>query len=189
MTRRPSRAGQAALPRVSDLERWLRNDLRSDHAGETGAVYIYRGILAVSSDEHVRHFAREHLETEQEHLAFFEHWMEPGDRSLLIPLWRLSCWLLGAIAALGGARFVFVTIDAVETFVVEHYAHQIDRLRYEGEWPEVRMVLEAFQQDEAHHREDAITRADNRPLTALETAWRSIVDTGSRAAVVAARLL
>jgi ubiquinone biosynthesis monooxygenase Coq7 len=189
MTSFRRRAGQAALPRVGDLEGWLRNDLRSDHAGETGAVFIYRGILAVSGDPDVRRFARAHLATEEEHLGFFEHWLEPADHSVLIPLWRLSGWLLGALAAAGGARLVFLTIDAVETFVVEHYAHQINRLREEDLWPDVRLVLETFRHDEDHHRLDALSRAGERPNNLLENAWRGIVDTGSRLAVVAARLV
>lgn len=30
---------------VSEVGRWLAGELSSDHAGETGAVYIYRGAL------------------------------------------------------------------------------------------------------------------------------------------------
>jgi len=45
----------------------LIGDLRSDHAGETGAVAIYLGILAVSPDPAVRHCALTHLATEREH--------------------------------------------------------------------------------------------------------------------------
>ena len=33
------------LPDIDSLSIQLRRDLRSDHAGETGAVYIYRSIL------------------------------------------------------------------------------------------------------------------------------------------------
>ncbi len=47
----------------------LIGDLRSDHAGETGAVAIYLGILAVSHNPQIRQFAREHQATEREHLA------------------------------------------------------------------------------------------------------------------------
>ena len=55
------RSAQAALPPVSVLPHWLRADLRSDHAGETGAVYFYRGVLDVATDPAVRDFAEEHL--------------------------------------------------------------------------------------------------------------------------------
>jgi len=36
----------------------LVDDVRSDHAGETGAVFIYRGILSMSGDQDLRRFAR-----------------------------------------------------------------------------------------------------------------------------------
>lgn len=42
--------------------------LRSDHAGETGAVHIYKGIRAVTRLDYIREFAREHQATEERHL-------------------------------------------------------------------------------------------------------------------------
>ena len=39
--RQPSAGWARPLP-------WLERELRSDHAGETGAVFIYRGIAAVA---------------------------------------------------------------------------------------------------------------------------------------------
>ncbi len=50
------------------LPAWLLGELRSDQAGETGAVAIYRGILWVSKDASIRRFAEHHLLTEQDHL-------------------------------------------------------------------------------------------------------------------------
>ena len=46
----------------------LMPELRTDHAGETGAVWIYRGVLAITRDAALRGFAQRHLATEQEHL-------------------------------------------------------------------------------------------------------------------------
>ncbi len=75
----------------------LRGDIRSDHAGEMGAVMIYRGILAVSRDPTVREFARAHLRTEQRHLAIVEAMLLPGQRCLLLPLWRVAGWFAGSL--------------------------------------------------------------------------------------------
>ena len=48
----------------------LLSELRASHAGETGAVWIYRGILSArSKDLTLNGFAKQHLETEQQHLA------------------------------------------------------------------------------------------------------------------------
>ncbi|MEE4659047.1 MAG: demethoxyubiquinone hydroxylase family protein [Halieaceae bacterium] len=177
------------MPEAALLDKRLQGDLRSDHAGETGAVYIYRGILALSRDPLVREFAAEHLDTEQQHLAFFEGWLPKSLHSRLLPLWRLSGWLLGAVSTLGGRRGVFLTIAAVETFVVQHYQDQIDYLRDQQEHREIRAVLRRFQRDEDHHRADAAGRdADYRPGL-LGRGWARIVGEGSRLAVVAARRL
>lgn len=139
----------AALPPVASLPRWLRGDLRSDHAGETGAVYLYRGILSISKDAEVHAFASEHLAQEQEHLAFFEAWMSPRDTSLLIPLWRLAGWALGLLSSLMGRKAVFLTVDAVEEFVVQHYNEQLLRLHEDDQYRPVALVLEQFCHDES----------------------------------------
>ena len=71
---------------VTTLPKKLRKDLRSDHAGETGAVMIYKGILAVSHDPALRSFACTHLKTEQKHLALFDSWLPKEDKSRLLLL-------------------------------------------------------------------------------------------------------
>ena len=48
-------------------------DLRTDHAGETGAVFIYKGILLVSKDKEIIEFAKNHLLTEKKHLPLTEN--------------------------------------------------------------------------------------------------------------------
>jgi len=54
-----------ALPRfdADAFGRKLCADLRSDHAGETGAVDIYMGMLAIRRDKQLREFALTHLNT------------------------------------------------------------------------------------------------------------------------------
>ena len=95
--------------------------LRSDHAGETGAVYIYRGILAVTRAPEVRAFARHHLATEQRHLEMMTQLLPREQHSRLLPLWRVAGWLTGMLPALFGPLAVYRTIDAVESFVDRHY--------------------------------------------------------------------
>lgn len=177
------------MPDTLALERRLQGDLRSDHAGETGAVWIYRGILAVSRCPEVRDFAVHHLETEQRHLQFFEAWLGPRHKSRLLPLWRVAGWLLGALSAAGGRRSVFLTIEAVEAFVVEHYQEQIEYLREHHAHREIRAVLRQFQRDEDHHRLDALERRTPACTGPVASLWRAIVDGGSRLAVAAARRL
>ena len=104
-------------------------DLQSDHAGEAGAVMIYKGVLATSRDPAIRHFAAEHLATEQQHLAFFDRWLPARHHSRLLPVWKAAGWALGALAGLFGSTAVYRTVEAVETFVEAHYQAQISRMR------------------------------------------------------------
>ena len=163
-------------------------ELRSDHAGEAGAVQIYRGILAVSCNEAVRDFAHEHLATEQRHLAFFEGWLSPGARSRAVPLWKSAGWLLGATASLFGADCVFRTINAVETFVDGHYGAQIERMGQDARLSDLVVLLERFREDEVEHRDDAAARSGANDAW-IARAWASLIGTGSEIGVMVARRL
>ncbi|WP_027285646.1 demethoxyubiquinone hydroxylase family protein [Rubritepida flocculans] len=167
---------------------WLIAELRSDHAGETGAVMIYRGILALCRDAELRRFAERHMATEQGHLRLLEEVLPPARRSRLLPLWRVAGWLTGAIPALFGPRAVYATIDSVESFVDHHYQQQLDRLDAEAIFPELRAMLAKCQEEEVHHRDEARERHGG-VVGAVLRGWGALVGWGSEAAVAAARRL
>lgn len=176
------------LPEPGRLPAWLIRDLRSDHAGETGAVAIYRGILATSRDAGVLAFADAHLKTEQRHLALIETVLPQKSRSVLLPLWRLAGFLTGALPALLGPAAVFATIDAVETFVDRHYGDQIERLSQEARHPDVLALLQQCRLDELRHRDEAREALSGAPGPIVK-AWCRMVGLGSAAAVAVARRL
>ncbi len=163
-------------------------DLRSDHAGESGAVAIYCGILAVSRDPDVTRFARAHLRTELRHRRFFDRWLPRQHRSRLIPLWWAAGWSLGAVSALFGRLTVFRTIAAVESFVERHYLEQIDDMRGEQELRSLVDVLQSFCDEEIEHRDDARGRIDE-PSGTIARLWYRTVGAGSAAGVAIARRL
>jgi demethoxyubiquinone hydroxylase (CLK1/Coq7/Cat5 family) len=179
--RRPAGGALARLP----------GDLRSDHAGETGAVQIYRGILAVSRDPAVRAFAEHHLVTEQRHLAVIEALVPAVPRSRLLPLWRPAGWVTGALPALLGPGAVYATIAAVETFVDRHYAEQLEAIdavladRPDPELAALRDTLATCRDDELRHRDEALAAGPARG--AVARAWGGLVGAGSAAAVALAR--
>ena len=163
-------------------------DLRSDHAGETGAVAIYRGMLAVSRDPAVRRFAAAHIEAEERHLYFFEHWLPERHHSRLLPLWRAAGWLLGAASALFGRQAAFTTVDAVETFVEKHYVAQIDAMSATPGLESLADTLRAFCEDEVHHRHDARKRRTQTEGT-IARGWTRLVSAGSALGVRIARIV
>lgn len=167
---------------------WFLGDLRSDQAGETGAVWIYRGMLSAARDPVVRSFAERHLSTEAEHLRLIDGLLPRRARSRLLPLWRLAGWITGALPAALGAQAAFATVQAVETFVDRHYQDQLDRLDAAGGDAELRALLAGCQADERHHRDEGAQLAGaNRP--AWLRAWCRLVGFGSASAVALARKL
>lgn len=184
-------AGSAPLPAT------LIADLRTDHAGESGAVMIYRGILALARDPGVRQFAQHHLATESRHLAQIEALLTRRQRSVLLPLWRLAGWMTGALPALFGPRAVYATIEAVETFVDHHYAEQIasidqlDPARTQASLQALRSLLDTCRSDEVAHRDEAALLfgqcgqdgQGGPPRSRALRLWTGLVGAGSRGAV------
>lgn len=149
--------------------------LRSDHAGELGAVNIYKGILWCARDPAVVAFANCHLEVESKHLASVESLLIPKHRSTLSPLWVVAGRALGLMAVVGGKNFLFSTIASVEEFVVEHYKQQLPF--FSGT---VQDLLKEMMVDENTHREDAAHRSSRRHML-----WEILVKKGCGLAVSA----
>uniref|UniRef100_A0A7S3G368 Ubiquinone biosynthesis protein COQ7 n=1 Tax=Palpitomonas bilix TaxID=652834 RepID=A0A7S3G368_9EUKA len=175
--------------------RVLLSDLRTDHAGEYGAVAIYEGALPFVKSAAAKAFVKEHIDNERQHLRYFTHLLPPAERTSLLPLWKLAGWTLGALPSLISDRALFITIDAVESFVEEHYNEQINPLKKSGKYPAIRKLLEECCEDEVHHRDDARLRhsspSSSPPpsplLQGIEATWRAIVGGGSKGAVTLSR--
>lgn len=181
-----SRARADTMP---DMPAHTAADLRTDHAGETGAIAIYQGVLATARDPALRSFAERHLVTERQHLHDIEAWLPPQQRSRLLSLWRLAGFVTGAVPGLWGSKAVYATVEAVETFVDRHYEDQIRRLSAQPALSELRQTLLACQADECAHRDEAAAaQAQWQPGRALR-AWCTLVEAGSHAAVALSRHL
>jgi ubiquinone biosynthesis monooxygenase Coq7 len=172
--------------RRQGLDDRMVRELRSDHAGETGAVAIYEGILAVSRDPAIRQFASEHLQTERRHLAFFDEFLPSTAKTRLTSVWRVAGFLTGALPALIGRRAVFLTIESVEEFVDKHYAGQIDKLAENPSLHPLQDRLDHFRSDEVHHRRDAAGRVGTS-IDPIGQVWRRLVGAGSSLGVSVAR--
>jgi len=158
-------------------------DLRTDHAGEVGAVFIYQGVLQFARDPMLRAFAEHHLVTEQKHLLLIAGWLPKAEYSRLLPLWKLAGFLTGALPALFGSKTVYATIEAVETFVNQHYEDQIRALESKPELSDLRQTLLDCQADEVAHRDEAAAALGSTRPNLVLRAWCAMVGTGSKAAV------
>jgi ubiquinone biosynthesis monooxygenase Coq7 len=170
------------------LPGWVFADLRTDHAGEVGAVFIYQGVLRFARDPALRAFAEHHLLTEQKHLRLISGWLPKSEYSRLLPLWRMAGFLTGALPALFGSKAVYATIQAVETFVNHHYEEQILSLARQIELRNLRQTLLDCQADEVAHRDEAAAASQGLSQSGwMLRAWCAMVGAGSKAAVTLIR--
>ena len=173
-----SRAMSATRERLAEI-------LRVDHAGELGAVCIYRGQRAVFEAGRGREAISADLVEmeghEAAHLAAFDATLaERGVRpTVLTPMWRAAGFLLGAGTALMGEKAAHACTEAVESVIERHYADQIAEL--EVQEPELAAELSHFRDEELAHRDHAIEHgAREAPAYALLSA---VIGAGCRAAI------
>ena len=177
---------------------WLDRELSSNMAGETGAVHIYKGALAALSirpiNDQVLEFCQSHMKNEMAHLDMFQSIVPKGKHTKLLPIWRMAGFTLGFFPTLlGGSQALYVTVEAVETFVEEHFQEQIVSLKKENVCPNLVQLLEHCCEDEVHHKEDAARRLLNGKEGYIDLdafwvqPWKTIVRGGSAVAADIAR--
>jgi ubiquinone biosynthesis monooxygenase Coq7 len=132
--------------------------LRVDHAGEFGAVNIYRGQLAVFERQHGKERIvgqlKEMAGQEQEHLDAFDHMLTAGSirPTAMSPVWNAAGFALGVGTALLGEKAAHACTEAVETVIEEHYGDQVAELTEAGE-PELAARMAKFQEEEVAHKD------------------------------------
>ena len=166
---------------------WVLADLRTDHAGEVGAVCIYQGGLRFARGPVLRAFAEHHLATEQKHLRLMSGWLPPAEYSRLLPLWRLAGFLTDALPALFGSKAVYATIEAVETFVDHHYDEQVCALASQPSLTDLRHTLLDGQANEVAHRDEATAARGPGELGWVMRVWCALAGAGSKGAVALIR--
>lgn len=156
--------------------------IRVDHAGEYGAARIYAGQLAVMGSRHPFSGEIARMAAQEErHLKTFDRLLlERRVRpTLLMPLWHMAGFALGAASALAGPKAAMAVTAAVETEIDRHYQAQREALA--GTDPELEGLVAEFQADELEHRETAVAHgAEEAPAYPLMSA---IVRAGCRAAI------
>lgn len=158
----------------------INNMRRVNHAGEWGAVHIYKGqAWALPDDSNIQHMQAQ----EEEHLAAFnqnlvQHQTRP---SWLQPLWAVGGFALGAATALMGRKMAHTCTVAVEEVIEEHYAEQLQELN--GQEPELETLIEKFAAEEAEHRQIASEAIDHAPYPIAASIIRGL----TRAAIAVAK--
>ncbi len=149
----------------------IQRMIRVNHAGEYGAKRIYAGQLAVLGKSPCAMVIEKMAKQEQAHLDTFSHLMAKRRvrPTLLMPLWHVAGYALGAATALLGEKAAMACTVAVESVIDEHYANQEHQLDA-GE-AELKSVIGKFRADEREHHDTALShQAEAAPLYPLLTA-------------------
>ncbi len=160
--------------------------LRVDHAGEYGAVAIYRGQLAVferqQGRERITGQLKEMAGQEQEHLDAFDKLLNAGNvrPTAFSPVWNAAGFALGAATAMLGEKAAHACTEAVETVIEEHYGDQVAELEAAGE-TELAARMTKLRDEEIAHKELATAEgAAQAPAYPLLSAF---IRTGCRIAI------
>jgi ubiquinone biosynthesis monooxygenase Coq7 len=133
--------------------------LRVDHAGEYGAVAIYRGQRAVFGalphKEKIAHQIEKMEAGESEHLETFDRLLAERKvrPTLLAPFWNAAGFGLGAATALMGEKAAMACTEAVEDVIEGHYAKQAEAL--DATNPDLAAMIRKFRDDELEHKKTA----------------------------------
>ncbi|KAF4116118.1 hypothetical protein G5714_003607 [Onychostoma macrolepis] len=175
------------LPPTNDEEEkaMLHRMMRVDHAGEYGANRIYAGQMAVLGRTQIRPLIQEMWDQEKQHLSKFneilaENRVRP---TLLLPLWNIAGFALGAGSALLGKEGAMACTVAVEESISEHYNSQIRTLMEKDpeKYTELLQLIKEFRDDEMEHHDTGLEHdAETVPGYQL---MKAIIQAGCKAAI------
>ncbi|XP_058013226.1 5-demethoxyubiquinone hydroxylase, mitochondrial isoform X1 [Ahaetulla prasina] len=134
--------------------------IRVDHAGEYGANRIYAGQMAVLGRSSVGPVIRQMWEQEKDHLKQMKdlvilYRVRP---TILLPLWDVAGYMLGAGTALLGKKAAMACTVAVEESVAVHYNNQIRVLVEEDpeKYKELLQIIKKFRDEEMEHHDTGL---------------------------------
>ncbi len=142
--------------------RRIEEMIRVDHAGEYGAVQIYKGQRAVfgrlPQKARIAGQLRRMEMDEQHHLDAFDGFIRERRvrPTALGPLWNVAGYGLGVVTALIGERAAHACTEAVESVIEGHYGEQVEELRDMGE-DELADTFARFRDEETEHKDTAIS--------------------------------
>ncbi|OQV12299.1 5-demethoxyubiquinone hydroxylase, mitochondrial [Hypsibius exemplaris] len=161
--------------------------LRVDHAGEVGADMIYAGQLAVLGNSKVGPVIQEMRDQEVHHRVTFERLIRQhrARPTVLLPLWNVAGFCLGAATALLGSRAAMACTVAVEETIGQHYNNQIREIMEqhpgEPEFKELLHTIKQFRDEELEHLETGIEY--EAELAPAYKALKAVIQTGCKGAI------
>ncbi|XP_074057353.1 NADPH-dependent 3-demethoxyubiquinone 3-hydroxylase, mitochondrial [Macrotis lagotis] len=156
-----------------------------DHAGEYGANRIYAGQMAVLGRTNVGPVIQKMWEQEKAHLKKFNELMVKlrVRPTILMPLWNVMGFVLGAGTALLGKQGAMACTVAVEESIAHHYNNQIRTLMEEDpeKYEELLQIIKEFRDEELEHHDTGLEHdAELAPAYAI---LKGAIQVGCKAAI------
>ncbi|XP_038619867.1 5-demethoxyubiquinone hydroxylase, mitochondrial isoform X2 [Tachyglossus aculeatus] len=149
--------------------------IRVDHAGEYGANRIYAGQMAVLGRTSVGPVIQKMWDQEKDHLKKFNDLMitfrvRP---TLLMPLWNVVGFALGAGTAFLGREGAMACTVAVEESIANHYNNQIRALMEEDpeKYEELLQIIKKFRDEELEHHDTGLEYDAELVRSTLQESW------------------
>jgi ubiquinone biosynthesis monooxygenase Coq7 len=157
------------LPGDKKYNDLIADIIRVNHAGEYGAKRIYNGQEDFTKDKTILELIKHMATQEHQHLEYFENQITSRKirPTLLMPLWHIYGYAIGAATAILGTKMAMTCTQAVEEVIDKHYTEQLKLI--ENSEPDLANHIEQFRQEELEHRDIAI---ENR---SAEAVFHSIV--------------
>jgi 3-demethoxyubiquinol 3-hydroxylase len=138
-------------------QKTIRRILKVNHAGEYGAIRIYRAQLFVAKKLYpdLLAFLEETLGHEIQHCALFYSAMPMRETRpcRVMSLWGNGGYVLGLMTAMFGRQGIWICTSAVEATVHKHLEDQLTFLR--GKDAELGALIGSIQVEELHHLDHA----------------------------------
>lgn len=135
----------------------IRRILKVNHAGEYGAIRIYRAQLWVARKFYpeIVPFLDETLNHEIEHCSLFQSAMatRKARPCRIMSLWGRGGFILGLFTALLGRQGVWICTSAVEATVHKHLEEQLHFLNERDK--ELSVLIRSIQTEELQHLDHA----------------------------------
>ena len=139
----------------SQTAKHLAKFIQINHAGELGALNIYRGQLFVAKFFYPNAVAslKKIANQEQNHYQIFGLWLQQHTIRHCdgIFIWAWGGFLLGVITALFGQKAMWTSTNAIESTVLNHFEQQLNYLQ-QHDTATFKMV-QRIKDDEQQHQQ------------------------------------
>lgn len=149
-------------PYFQNKKQLLDSIIRVDHAGEYGAVRIYKGQIAAIRNDSTRSVIAHMLEQEKTHFQFFNNKIKTENirPTIFMPLWHVAGFVLGFATSFLGAKTAMLCTEAVETVIDEHYSDQIVDLKNAHDQQDLVDTIDQYRLEELEHKDIASQYSD-----------------------------